>query len=138
MIKRILLLLFCAALCAFPTSCSKPPAVEVREITLKSSADAFLKALAERDYAQAESKFDAPMREALPADKLGALWERLVDAAGPFRQRMEVQVSKEKQDDRVYDVVLMKCEFERGAINTRVVFNGEGRITGLHFLPPAE
>lgn len=120
------------------TSCARPPAAMTREDKLRNAAGGLVAALAKQNYALVEEGFDAPMKNALPPDRLRELWEALLNGAGPFQQPTKTQISMEKQGDKVYHVVLVKCQFERAAINTRVVFNQGDQVTGLFFIPASE
>ncbi len=87
MTKRLLrrLLLF-AALCAASASCAGAPEAELRQTKLRAEAAALVEALSAGDYARAVDRFDAPMRRELPPERMRALWEAIVKAAGPFRR----------------------------------------------------
>ena len=139
MTKRILLAsLLLLVVVAALAGCTTQTAGDTREDKLRSSANDLVAALARQDYALVEQRFDAPMKEALPREELRAIWERLLNGAGAFQKPTKSQFSREKQGEQVFDVVLVKCQFERAAINTRVVFNQDEQVTGLYFIPASE
>lgn len=55
----------------------------------------------------------------------------LVASAGPFRRQVATRRTKGLQ----YDVVLVTCELERASVEAKVVFDGQGTVAGLFFLP---
>ncbi len=116
-------------------ACADWSAASRKEEKLKAAANAIVANVARRDYELVTRDFDEPLREALPPVKLRELWETIVTRAGNFKGATNSQFSREKQSEQVYDVVLVRCEFERAAINTRIVFNQADQVTGLFFLP---
>jgi dienelactone hydrolase len=112
---------------ALPAGAAEPADREAR-------ARAFLSALARDDLAAATKHFDEAMRKALPEEKLRDVWKDLVARAGAFRKLGAARAGKAKQ----YDLVTVRCEFEKGAYDARVVFDADRRITGLFFRPPSE
>jgi uncharacterized protein len=97
----------------------------------EAAATAFIGQMAAGDFAGAESAFDARLKEALPPDALAKMWKSLEAQAGPY-QRCE---STHAEKVEGLDLVIAACTFERGALDTKVVFNREGRIAGLSFAP---
>jgi hypothetical protein len=54
---------------------------------------------------------------------------------GPFKRQIGLRT--EKQAD--YDVVSVTCEFEKGALDVKIAYNGEKQVAGLFIVPtPAE
>jgi fermentation-respiration switch protein FrsA (DUF1100 family) len=92
-------------------------------------AIALVDALAKGDYAAAGKGFDKVMEKALPADKRKDLWEKLVKQVGAFQKRTGTRVEKADK----YDVVYVTCQFEKMALDVRVVFNDDKQVTGLFF-----
>jgi len=94
-----------------------------------AKATALVDALVKGDYAAAGKDFDEAMRKALPTDKRKGLWEELVKQVGAFQKRTGTRTEKAKQ----YDVVIVTCQFQKMALDARVVFNAEKQVTGLNF-----
>ena len=96
-----------------------------------SAARTFVDLLAKGDFAAAEKAFDSEMRGGLPQDKLEATWKAVQSQYGPFKK----QVSMKKGKAQGYDLVVIKCEFEKGLLGIRLAFNKEGQVSGLFFDP---
>src|SRR5262245_48450794 len=117
-------LLFASNLAAFDKAQEKEAAVE-------KTAKAFVALLDKGDFDKATGDFDEAMLKALPADKLKGTWEKVVGDAGAFKKQLSSRVEKSGK----YDVVIVTCEFQKKKLDARVVFNKDGKITGLFFKP---
>jgi dienelactone hydrolase len=95
------------------------------------SGDEFVALLVKGDFASAVARYDKTMKTALPEPKLREAWDSLQAQAGPFKKRLQTRVQKVGG----YDVVLVTCEFERAKLDAKVVFNSQGEVAGLFFLP---
>ncbi|MCX6561404.1 MAG: alpha/beta fold hydrolase [Candidatus Aminicenantes bacterium] len=94
-------------------------------------AEAFIDALAGGDFESAARDFDAVMRGVSGPDKLAAFWKDLPSRLGSFRRR----TASRRDTLGAYAIVLVTCEFEKTALDVRVVFDKEGRITGFQLVP---
>jgi uncharacterized protein len=94
-------------------------------------AKAFVTAQAKGDFAAAMKDFDDVMHKASPADKMETAWKLVEKQAGPFRKQLETRQEKTGK----YDIVYVTCQFEKTSLDVRVVFTGEGQITGYSFRP---
>jgi uncharacterized protein len=110
-----------------PTRAATPP--EDRTV----AARALITQLDEGEFSEVEASFDGTMRDALPAAKLEELWGQLKAQFGELQTQGETNQTR----DGEYDVVTVTCSFEKGDLDARVVFDGEGRVAGLFFGPPA-
>jgi dienelactone hydrolase len=110
------------ALTAAPAFAPEPPKLGER-------ARALVTALAKEDFAAAAKDFDDTMAKALPPDKLGDTRKGIVKKVGALKKQGAVTAEKVQK----YDVIWVACEFEKETLYTRVVFDGEGRVTGLSF-----
>jgi dienelactone hydrolase len=72
------------------------------------------------------------MRRALPPDKLSAAWAQIVSEAGAFGGIEEV---KNTRAPGLW-TVLATCRFAATPVVAKVVFDGEGKVGGLFFVPP--
>ena len=97
-------------------------------------AKALVEALFKEDCARASKDFDEAMRKALPEAKLKEIPARLRAAVGAYRKQLGTRTEKVKK----YDVVFVTCEFAKLKLDARVVFDKEGKITGLFFRPAGE
>lgn len=114
------------------TACS-PKAKETAQPTanLEPKALALVENLNKGDYAAASAEFDDKMLAALPGNKLQETWEGLLAQTGAF-QNITGTYSQEASG---YQLIFVTCVFEKAAIDVRVAFNSEGKISGLFFQP---
>ena len=91
----------------------------------------FVDLLVQGNYSEAVKKFDATMKEAMPADKLEEAWNSLITQVGSFKKQTGVRQAKEQWDD----VGLVTCEFEKATLDIKVVYNSYQQISGLWFVP---
>jgi dienelactone hydrolase len=113
---------YCALLLALAPAFADSPKLDDR-------ARALVTALGKEDFAAAAKDFDDAMTKAVPPDKLGDIWKGLVKQVGPLKKQGKTTAEKVQK----YDVIWVACEFEKATLYTRVVFDAEGRVTGLSF-----
>lgn len=109
----------------------------VRAADVVAAGQDFVNLLVKGDFATAVTRYDDTMAAALPEPKLRQAWDTLEGQAGDFRRQLRARTEK----DREYDVVLVTCQFEKAVLDAKVVFNANGKVAGLFFLPatpPAE
>ncbi|MFP4498776.1 MAG: DUF3887 domain-containing protein [Vulcanimicrobiota bacterium] len=114
---------------SFFVSCSKKTVTDKSEIVL---AEEFIMLLKNGDYAKATERYDMVMKVALPSNQLKKAWEDNYKKYGEF-QNIESQKT-EISDKHV--LVNNICNFEKGRLNVRVVFNPKKEVSGLWFLKP--
>jgi dienelactone hydrolase len=121
--------LICAASAAFAVQDQA-----AAEDALTAKARAFLFALEKGDYPLATREFDATMLKVFGPDKIEAMWAKQLPAqVGAFKQ----QGPARREQLQGYEIVLITCSFEKALLDARVVFDKEGKIAGLNFVPPA-
>jgi dienelactone hydrolase len=98
---------------------------------LEARARAFVAALVAGDSDAAARDFDGPMQKALPAEKLKSTWQGLLAQVGPLREVQRVR----RQQSGGRDVVRVTCRFEKAALDVRLVYTAERKVTGLRFTP---
>ncbi len=91
----------------------------------------FVDFLSKGNFGEAVARYDQTMRSALPEPKLREGWQSVEAQAGHFKQRTHTRTQKLGG----YDVALVTCEFEHAKLDTKVVFNAQGEVAGLFFLP---
>lgn len=101
--------------------------------SLEETARAFVELLRKEEFAKATSDFDATMLKVLPADKLQTTWEKVLADAGSYKKCLASRLEKSGK----YEIVVVTCQFTRKKMDARVVFDMEGKITGLFFRSPA-
>jgi uncharacterized protein len=95
-------------------------------------ARAFVAELSRGDFPAAAGRFDATMSAALPSSALEQTWKGLQQGVGAF----EAAGGARKEKEGAYEVVRLRCEFERATLEAKLAFDGERRIAGLFFTPP--
>jgi hypothetical protein len=113
------------------TQLEQPETPETEDVGLKAIAKEFVDLLVEGQFSTATENFDTTMKDALPAEKLEEIWNATTQQTGPFKQQIGVRAEREM----TYDAVFVTCEFERGPLDIKVVYNSEGQVAGLLFLP---
>jgi len=98
---------------------------------LAASAERFVARLEQGDFAGAAKDFDQTMARAMPPEKLEGAWKSIVAQSGPLKRRARVDVVKVPK----YDVAVVTCEFEKSTLDVKVVYDAEGKVTGLWFAP---
>ena len=101
---------------------------------LVADAGGFVGQLERGDFAAAVGRFDPTMKKAAPEPKLREIWQGAQAQFGTFRR--QVRTRSEKQFG--YDMVFLTCQFERALMDIKVVFDAQGRIAGLFFVPPRD
>ncbi len=108
-----------------PRDPAEPPEV--------SRAREFIDLVEQGDYDAAVKGFDDTVRKALPPDKLKAGWAAVKDQFGKLKKQDPVRIEKTDK----YLIVFVPCVFEKATIDAKIVFDKDGQITGLFFLPAA-
>jgi len=109
------------------------PAAQDQTAPLLAKAQTVVDLMAAGDFAKTEELFDAAMKGALPADKLQAAWNAVVQQAGAFKQRMRVT----SQPRGALLITRVTCQFEKMSLDVQVVFDKDGLVGGLSFAPVA-
>ena len=116
---------------ACSAAADSPSATPLPFEELEPKASALVEALIAGDYAAASADFDATMVAALPQDKLQQAWESLPTQLGAFQSREGSHNDVAEGYARVYETL----QFEKARIDVQVVFNSDGNVTGLFFVP---
>ncbi len=96
-------------------------------------ATGFVNLLVAEKNAEAAASFDETMKGALSVEKLGATWKQVIGAQGAFKSIEGTKAITEGP----FNSVLVRVGFEKGPLDTKVVFDAKDRIAGLRFLPTA-
>jgi uncharacterized protein len=95
------------------------------------AAKTFVNYLVNAEFDAATAMFDETMSKALSKEKMAETWLALIEQVGAFQQVSSTRT--EKVDE--YDIVYVTIEFATGPLDAKVVFNQQGQISGLFFLP---
>lgn len=100
----------------------------------EAEAVAFIDELSRGDWAHPRTAFDSGLEEAMPADKLRALWSKLENEGGAFG-RVEATRVEPKDGLRIVSVT---CQFQRIRKVVRVVIDPQSKVAGLFYGPVPE
>ena len=98
-------------------------------------AQALVDNLVKLDYAKATKDFNEEMKTKVTVEKLEQIWTTLLGQAGPFKKELSAESSKVEEQGVPYEMVIVKCQFEKAAVNVRVVFDTTNQVAGLFFAP---
>lgn len=101
---------------------AKEPEVLARE---------FVDMLTAGKFDQASEGFDQKMKEAMSSKDLAQAWNSTTAEAGPFKR----QVSSRREKFLASDIVYVTCEFAKGPLDVKVVYDEQKKISGLWFVP---
>jgi fermentation-respiration switch protein FrsA (DUF1100 family) len=90
----------------------------------------FVDLISKGDFAGAETNFDPTMKSAMPEARLRETWQTVQAQAGPFQEQLGARAIKLAG----YDAALVTCQFEHTMLDVKVVFDAQGRVSGLFFL----
>lgn len=131
--KKYYLFLFVFSLILLTLSCSYTDEVKLKqdETDHVGISVVFIELLNNAEYAKAVEYFDSAMAEMFPEHSLKDAWEAVQLTAGEF-----VEIIESKEDiTSSYITIIVKCKFEKFIINAKVVFDEDGKISGLWFQP---
>ncbi len=100
-------------------------------IDFKSLALKFIGMLVKSDFKAATDLFDDQMKSLIPEFKLKDSWLSFTGESGNL---LEMNVTKFVEQGSLR-IVIVQCKFERIKLNVNVVFNDQGRISGLNLIP---
>ncbi len=124
--KKISALLMVAVL-----AISTPSLAQLSKDAAIARAEAILKNLQDGKIADVVKEFDARMTKEVPEAKLTPAWSSLVSKFGAFKGINERREGSFK-DRQAVELVL---SFENETIVQRAVFDKDGKVAGLIFVP---
>ncbi len=119
---------------AQPTAEAQPTAASVPDERI-AAGQAFADQFLNKDYAAVVAQFDATMKSVFPLDKVKEARESLEPQMGAFRRQVGIRGEQIEQNNVVYDIVYVTWEFEKQAIDLRIVYDQAGQVAGLFFQP---
>ncbi len=87
--------------------------------------------LVARHFSKVESQFNDKMQSALPVERLSAVWDALIEKAGPFERILGTHA----EDQAGMSVVLVTCKFKDDVFDLQLTFDSQDRIAGMRMLP---
>jgi len=98
---------------------------------LPDQAKALATDLFARQLEKVTPRFNDRMAAGLPPDKLAALIDDLLAKTGPLRAIQGTHA----EEVPGYRVIFVTCQFEKASLDLRLVFDPEGRVAGMFFVP---
>ena len=87
--------------------------------------------LVARHFSKVEAQFDERMQSALPVERLSAVWDSLIEKAGPFERILGTHVDEQAG----MSVVLVTCKFKDDTFDLQLTLDSQDRIAGMRMLP---
>jgi len=112
-------------LCLLLVGCAAPHPTD------EAIAQEIVGQLAKGSFPEVTRRFDPTMTAALPAAKLGDTWAALTTQMGAFQG----QGATRSEDVQGFHVVHIPCQFAKGTLDAKVVFDKDQRVSGLFFAP---
>ncbi len=122
MTRTILMTVVCLAV-LITTGCAKPAAVQL--------ANGMVDSMAKGDFTAATKDFDAQMNAAMSPEKLRETWSQYTTEVGAFKSR----TGDRETDEGGFHIVLVACQFAKTVADIKIVFDQDGKIGGLWFVP---
>jgi dienelactone hydrolase len=101
------------------------------ESNVNNMASDFIQKLVDHEFMSAVGDFDSTMTAQLPPQRLQEVWSTVLNQYGAFQKQVDSHVEISPFYTRINNI----CQFERGSLNIRIVFDKEKRIAGLFFIP---
>jgi fermentation-respiration switch protein FrsA (DUF1100 family) len=102
-----------------------------QEAALSDVAKEAVTELTGANYGKFFARFDEKMQAALPEAKLSEMWRAITTQAGAFKSQGAIRQDRSDQ----YDIVTVTCQFEKAALDVRLVFAANRKLSGLFFAP---
>lgn len=98
---------------------------------LVEKAKSIVSSMAEGDFATPVESFDATMKASMSASQLEAAWKALIGRTGDFVEVTSTRTEKSGGSEAVF----VTCKFATTPLDVKVVFDSEGLVSGLWFVP---
>jgi hypothetical protein len=108
-----------------------PVVLAQSDSVLIGRAEALLKNLQAGKFAEVVKEFDPKMTQAIPEERLRAVWEMMTAQFGAVKS-IEERRSGELKGFQAVELILA---FERERVVQRIVFGADGKIAGLSYNP---
>ena len=97
----------------------------------KTPTSEFVELLAKEQFSTATENFDETIKKTLPAEKLQEVWKSTLGQMGPFKKQIGARTEKQLG----HDIMFVTCEFAKGPLDVKIVFNNKAQVAGLGFVP---
>jgi hypothetical protein len=76
------------------------------------------------------------LKNVMPAEKLEEAWKAAIDQLGPFEKQIGLRTEKQADVNAAdANATLVTCEFEKGSIDVKIVYDSNEQIVGLAIVP---
>ena len=96
-----------------------------------SAAKRVVEMLVRENFSGVRQWFNSQMKGGLSEAELQSTWQKMITQVGPFKNQIDIRSQKEP----VFQVVDVRCQFEKAVVIVRVSFDPQGQIGGLWLLP---
>lgn len=101
---------------------------------LEQQAVEWVNLIVEKQFEQAVKSFDNTVSAQITAAQLKDIWNSIIAQFGAFKSIKGTKTSP----FGAYNVVLVTCDFDKGALDVQLSFDTEKKIAGLYFKPSNE
>lgn len=116
---------------AYPPEGAAPKRSAQELEKLKQTAQDCLAKLIARNFENVGSNFNQQAKFTLPPQRLMEVWALILQQYGAVRSQEPPDLASKYG----YDIVVIKCNMERGSMAVDVTFDDEGKISGLWLHP---
>jgi hypothetical protein len=107
--------------------------VAIDSLTIRQKTENVVKAFEQGNFDAITVYFDETMKKGMPPSGLRMLWTQANMTLGKF-EKADMDNLREVRIDK-YDAIVVPFFFQNDRLNFRLVFNEDGKISGMQFLP---
>ncbi|HHY12495.1 MAG TPA: alpha/beta fold hydrolase [Firmicutes bacterium] len=126
-VPLVLVVAFCFGLLLSACKPKQPDEPLKAQEELEGMAKEMIAAMAQGRYEDARKEFDKKMAVAAPASRLEDIWTATISQAGNWEKTARTRFTEEAG----YRVVYVASLFEKGSLDIKVVFDNQGKISGM-------
>lgn len=126
-VPLVLVVVFCFSLLLSACKPKQPVEPLKAQEELEGMAKEMIIAMAQGKYENARKEFDKKMAAAAPSSKLEEIWTATTSQAGNWEKIGGTRFAEEAG----YRVVYVTSLFEKGSLDIKVVFDNQGKISGM-------
>lgn len=97
----------------------------------KDEAKDTVNKLVAEDYEGIRKNFNETMKASLSAEKMKEVWKSMIEHLGEYKS----QGQPNSKTDQNWEIVVIRCEMQRGQVDIEVDFDPSGKIGGLWVRP---
>ncbi|MDD5327719.1 MAG: DUF3887 domain-containing protein [Phycisphaerae bacterium] len=109
------------------------PYSAIETVAPEAPDNKFVELLANQNFTAVTADFNETLKNELPVEKLEETWKSAIEQMGPFKKQLGFRT--EKSDP---NTLLVTCQFEKGSLDVKIVYNDKKQVTGLSLLPTPE